>query len=78
MNMRALSQSIRRRAVDASELTMAERVALGFEIGGRCVQDLVVIFGISRYEAKRLIRLRDQLGRSWSPCAIATIAASIG
>ncbi len=77
MSMRALSPSIRRRAIDASELTMAERVALGFEIGGRCVQDLVVIFGISRNEAKRLIRLRDQLGRSWSPCMTAAIAASI-
>ncbi len=77
MSMRALSPSIRRRAVDAFDLTMAERVALGFEIGGRCVQDLVVIFGISRNEARRLIRLRDQIGRAWSPCMTAAIAASI-
>ena len=78
MSMRALTPSIRRNAVDAFELTMAERLALAFEIGGRRVQDLVVTFGISRCEAKRLMQVRDQLGRSCSPCALATLAAIAG
>jgi hypothetical protein len=78
MSMRVFSPSVRRHAVDAFELTMAERLALAFEIGGRRVQDLVVTFGISRSEAKRLIRVRDQLGRSCSPCTLAMFAATAG
>ncbi len=71
MNMHSLSTSIRRRAIDASELTMADRFAIACEIGGRRAQDLVVIFGITRTEAKKLLKLRDQLGRSCSPCRLA-------
>jgi hypothetical protein len=60
--------------MDASDLTMADRFALAHEIGGRRAQDLVVIFGISRSEARMLLKLRDQLGRSCSPCMLAVAA----
>ncbi len=78
MSMSALSPSIRRHALDAFELTMAERLALAFGIGGWRVQDLVVTFGISRSEARRLMKVRDQLGRSSSPCRLAMITATAG
>lgn len=75
MNMHALSSSIRRCAIDASELTMADRFAIAREIGGRRAQDLVVMFGITRTEAKRLLKLREQLGRAYSPCVFGASAA---
>jgi hypothetical protein len=76
MSMHALSPSIRPRSLDAFELTIAERVAFAFAVGGRRVQDLVVTFGISRNEAKRLMKVRDQLGRSCSPCMLAMFATA--
>ncbi len=78
MSMSALSPLLRRHALDAMELTMAERLTLAWDIGGSRVQDLVVALGITRSEAKRLLKLRDQLGRSLSPCMLAMIAATAG
>ncbi len=75
MSMRFLSPSTRQHAIEPFEMTMTDRLALAFDIGGRRIQDLVVTFGISRSEAMRLIKLRDQLGRSLSPCML---AAAVG
>ncbi len=73
MNMRTLAARIARQTID--EMTVADRVTLAMELGGRRAQDLVVTLGITRTEAKQLLRLRDQLGRSCSPCMMAMSAA---
>lgn len=76
--MRVFVSMLRRQSVQPPEMTVADRVALALALGGRRVQDLVVTFGISRSEAKRLLKLRDQLGRSSSPCALAILSAIYG
>jgi hypothetical protein len=76
--MRVIASSMRRQSTDPTELTMSERVTLALELGGRRVQDLVVTFGVSRTDAKRLLKLRDQLGRSCSPCMLAALAGIPG
>jgi hypothetical protein len=76
--MRVLISMLRRQPVQPPEMTVADRMALALELGGRHVQDLVVTFGISRSEAKRLLKLRDQFGRSSSPCSLAMLSAIHG
>ncbi len=76
MSMRILSPSTRRQAIEPFDMTMTDRLALAIDIGGRRIQDLVVTFGISRTEAARLIKLRDQLGRTYSPCSLAAFGAT--
>ncbi len=76
MSMRVLSTSRRRHPIEPFDMTVTDRLALAFDIGGRRIQDLVVTFGISRSEAMRLIKLRDQLGRSLSPCMLAAAVAA--
>ena len=72
MDMRALASKLRRQSIEPSELSVPDRVTLAMEIGGRRVQDLVVTLGISRTEALHLLHVRDQLGRSCSPCTLST------
>ena len=54
---------------DVSRLSVSERVALAFELGDQAVAIFAAAKGLTRDEARRILRKNSQVGRRFSAAA---------